>query len=147
MGGILRSGIFVFRHASCFRFLSFVFVAFFSLSLSQFVCLCDAPPQAMKIRHVKRGLISVFMAKTQHQGTHTTHTHSTIGWHLQHAYNVVMAAPPSSNCSSNCSAECSVWRLGIPNFIAVHCKIFAIVPAAAASVRFQATCGGAGLFL
>lgn len=58
---------------------SALFLLLFSLALSQFVCLCDAPPQAMKIRHVKRGLISVFMAKTQHQGTHTpwhTHTHT-----------------------------------------------------------------------
>lgn len=35
----------------------------------------------MKIRHVKRGLISVFMAKTQHQGTHTHTPHTLMHTH------------------------------------------------------------------
>lgn len=66
--------------------------------------LSDAPP-AMKIRHVKRGLISVFYGQ-DNTHTHTwrererelreecydnIHIQQRSAWHLQHAYNVVMA--------------------------------------------------------
>lgn len=110
------------RISPCRRFfsVSVSIFSYFSFFFSQFfVCLCDAPPQAMKIRHVKRGLISVFMAKTQHQGTHThSHTHYTRLdrlWHLQHAYNVVMAAPPSSEqrvaaCCSELQCVVASWN-------------------------------------
>lgn len=95
----------------------------------------------------------LFLWPRQHTHTHTRQHPQQIDWHLQHAYNVVMAAPqqPQSQPQTQSQSQpvWSVWRLGIPNFIAVHCKIFTSHSQEAEHTqpRIELRAGAAGLFL